>query len=687
MDNKITIKVNDKDYQVPKGVTLIQALEYAGFEIPRFCYHDRLSVAGNCRMCLVEMIGGPPKPIASCATSVAEGMKIRTDSQMVKKAREGVMEFLLINHPLDCPICDQGGECDLQDQAMSYGKNVSSYNEPKRAVTNKEFGPLISTTMTRCIHCTRCIRFAEEVAGTPVIGSIGRGEDMEVSTYVGKTINSEMSGNLVDICPVGALTSKPYAFKARPWELEKTESIDVHDACGSNIRIDSRAREVVRVLPVLNEDINEEWIGDKTRFSYDGLTRQRLDRPFVKVKGKFEEISWERIMQVISENIKAAKSKKTHRIAALAGDLVDVESAYLLKKIMQSLGSASYDCRPENSVLKNIYRSDYIFNTEIANVENADLCLLIGVNPRSEAAILNNRILKAVNHNNCVVGYIGEKVNLNYDFVDLGSSSSVLEQLANNSHEFCKELNKAKNPIIIVGEGALCRQDSNAIMKYAKIISENYNIISDEKCNFNILHNAAGRVGAIDVGFLPEKSGLDTKDMMKFGEIGEIDILFLLGYDQPNIAKVKNAITIYIGSHGDHGAQNADIILPAAAYTEKSSIYVNTEGRVQSTNKAVPVVGEAKEDWEILNEILFQITDTKFYNKNELYQEIFSKFPHLNDRENLLKENKLSDYVGQLSTKLFEHFVRNYYMTNPISRSSTIMANCTKEFSQSNNND
>ncbi|MBT4989320.1 MAG: NADH-quinone oxidoreductase subunit G, partial [Rickettsiales bacterium] len=463
MENKVTIIVNDVDHEVPNGITLIQALEYSGHEIPRFCYHDRLSIAGNCRMCLVEMIGGPPKPIASCATSVTDGMKIRTDSDVVKKAREGVMEFLLINHPLDCPICDQGGECDLQDQALNYGTNTSSYCETKRAVTNKEFGPLISTNMTRCIHCTRCIRFAEEVAGEPILGSIGRGEDMEVSTYVNKTIASEMSGNLVDLCPVGALTSKPYAFTARPWELIKTESIDVHDACGSNIRIDSRGTEVVRILPALNENINEEWIGDKTRFSYDGLLQQRLDRPYVKVRDRFEEVSWEKVMHVISENINAVKSNKSSRIAALAGDLCDVESIYMLKKIMKHLGSNNYDCRPENSVMQLQNRSDYIFNTEICNVEQADLCLLIGVNPRAEAAIVNNRILKAVNHNNCIVGYIGDSVDLNYDFIDLGASSTVLEMIAKGNHDFVDKLKQAKNPIIIIGEGALCRSDSSAI--------------------------------------------------------------------------------------------------------------------------------------------------------------------------------------------------------------------------------
>ena len=645
MENKVTIIVNDVDHEVPNGITLIQALEYSGHEIPRFCYHDRLSIAGNCRMCLVEMIGGPPKPIASCATSVTDGMKIRTDSDEVKKAREGVLEFLLINHPLDCPICDQGGECDLQDQALNYGTNTSSYCETKRAVTNKEFGPLISTNMTRCIHCTRCIRFAEEVAGEPILGSIGRGEDMEVSTYVNKTIASEMSGNLVDLCPVGALTSKPYAFTARPWELIKTESIDVHDACGSNIRIDSRGTEVVRILPALNENINEEWIGDKTRFSYDGLLQQRLDRPYVKVRDRFEEVSWEKVMHVISENINAVKSNKSSRIAALAGDLCDVESIYMLKKIMKHLGSNNYDCRPENSVMQLQNRSDYIFNTEICNVEQADLCLLIGVNPRAEAAIVNNRILKAVNHNNCIVGYIGDSVDLNYDFIDLGASSTVLEMIAKGNHDFVDKLKQAKNPIIIIGEGALCRSDSSAIMKFAKMIAETYGVITDDICNFNILHNAAARVGGLDLGFTPDKSGLDTGEVLRLGKLGKIDLLFLLGYDNPNIAKVKNAITIYIGSHGDYGAQNADIILPATAYTEKDALYVNTEGRVQSTTKAVPIIGEAMDDWEILNDILTHMSGDKYQNKSKLYEALFKDYPHLNKRSEILKDLKISNYI------------------------------------------
>jgi NADH-quinone oxidoreductase subunit G len=684
MENQITINVNGKDCQVPSGITLIQALELVGHEIPRFCYHDRLSIAGNCRMCLVEMIGGPPKPIASCATSVADGMKIITDSDMVKKAREGVMEFLLINHPLDCPICDQGGECDLQDQAMSYGKNVSCYSEPKRAVANKEFGPLISTTMTRCIHCTRCIRFAEEVAGTPVLGSIGRGEDMEVSTYVGKTIASEMSGNLVDLCPVGALTSKPYAFTARPWELTKTESIDVHDACGSNIRVDVRGSEVVRILPVLNEEINEEWIGDKTRFSYDGLVQQRLDRPYIKMNGKFEEISWDQVVEVVGENLKANIGKN---IAALAGDLADVESIYILKKLMQQLGSGNYDCRPKGSVMQTNFRSDYLFNTEIQNVDDADLVLLIGVNPRSEAAIVNNRILKAVNHNNCVVGYVGEEIKLNYNAENLGSNGSVLEQIARGDHDFAKKLNSAKNPIIIVGEGALCRADSSAIMKFAKIIAEKYNVITPEKFNFNVLHNAAGRVGGLDLGFYPSKSNMDTAEILKNGESGNLDVLILLGYDNPDIKNINNTITIYIGSHGDNGAQVADIILPAAAYTEKSASYINTEGRVQSTLKAAPNVGEAKEDWEILNHILASVSDESFNNKNQLYKKLHSDFPHLSDRNVIFKELKISEYVGQLSSKAMLSFVPNYYMTNPINRASKIMADCSKEFIYNKAND
>ncbi|MBT4922312.1 MAG: NADH-quinone oxidoreductase subunit G [Rickettsiales bacterium] len=680
MENKVTITVNDVDHEVPSGITLIQALEYAGHEIPRFCYHDRLSIAGNCRMCLVEMIGGPPKPLASCAASVSDGMKIRTDSEMVKKAREGVMEFLLINHPLDCPICDQGGECDLQDQALNYGKNVSNYKEIKRAVANKEFGPLISTNMTRCIHCTRCIRFAEEVAGTSDLGSIGRGEDMEVSTYVSKTIASEMSGNMIDLCPVGALTSKPYAFAARPWELIKTESIDVHDACGSNIRIDSMGSEVVRILPVLNEDINEEWISDKTRFAYDGLLQQRLDRPYVKVDGKFEEISWEKVMQVIAENIKAESSKKSSKVAALAGDLADVESVYLLKNVMQHLGSSNYDCRPPHSVMKMDNRSDYLLNTEIRDIEKADLCLLIGVNPRVEAAIINSRILKAVNHNNCVVGYVGDAVDLNYPYIDLGQNSTVLEAIASGEHEFNSKLKQAKNPIIILGEGALCRQDSNAIMKFAKIIAENYNIISDDVCNFNILQNAASRVGALDVGFYPDKSGLDTSDILRLGESGDISLLFLLGYDHADVAKVKNAITIYIGSHGDVGAQNADIILPATAYTEKNALYVNAEGRVQNTVKAVPSIGEAKEDWQILNDILASLTGKSYSSQKGLYEDLYAQYPHLANRDAVSKDLKISSYVGQLSNQAMKHFVANYYMTNPITRASSIMAKCAKEF-------
>lgn len=670
----VTLTIDGKKITISDGSTIIQACEEAGIEIPRFCYHSRLNIAGNCRMCLVE-VEKIPKPVASCSQPVSEDMIVHTNSPMVKKAREGVMEFLLINHPLDCPICDQGGECDLQDQAMTYGKGTSRYKEEKRAVEDKNFGPLVKTHMTRCIHCTRCVRFLSDVAGTTEMGAVFRGEDMEITTALEKAITSELSGNIVDLCPVGALTSKPFEYKARSWELEKTESIDVLDAVGSNIRVDSRGLEVMRILPRLNEDINEEWISDKTRFACDGLNRQRIDAPYIKENGKFYKITWQEAMEVVKENFSKFKPSE---MAAIAGNLADLESMFVLKDIFHSIGSYNIDCRVANENITNTNRSDYIFNTTISGIEEADYCLIIGANPRKEAAILNARIRKANIHKKLKVGLIGTKVNLNYDYDYLGEDISILEEILNGKHRICEFLTQAKKPMLILGTQVLSHSDGAEIHALAKLIAEKYHFVSENWNGFNVLQTAAARVGGMDIGFLPTKDGLNVKQISDQADLGKIKLVYLLNADELNFHKFQNSFVIYQGHHVDEAANHADLLLPGCAYTEKEASYVNLEGRLQKTKRAVFAPNEAKVDVDILFDIAKQLNiSLKYKNITELREEISKFAPQLSEYNRI----RISPFVidkrdYNCITKVISYSDSNYFLTDPISRSSVTMAKC-----------
>ncbi|MBI4182639.1 MAG: NADH-quinone oxidoreductase subunit G [Proteobacteria bacterium] len=670
------ITIDGREIEVEAGLNVLQACEQAGVEIPRFCYHERLSVAGNCRMCLVE-IEKSPKPIASCAMPVAEGMVVRTDSEKTRKARRGVMEFLLINHPLDCPICDQGGECDLQDQALFYGFDRSRYLENKRAVRDKDFGPLIKTIMTRCIHCTRCVRFATEVAGVPELGAVGRGEGMEITAYVEGALASELSGNMIDLCPVGALTSKSYAFVARSWELSKTESIDVLDGLGCNIRVDARGPEVMRILPVLNEDVNEEWISDKTRFAYDGLKRQRLDRPYVRRDGKLVEATWDEAFAAVAARLGGVAGS---RIAAIAGDLVDCESTIALKDLMAVLGSPHLDCRQDGGRFDASVRAAYLFNSTIAGIERADACLLVGTNPRIEAAVLNARLRKRSLAGGFQVGLIGEKADLTYPYTYLGAGPGTLAEVAAGTHPFFAVLKGAKRPMVIVGQGALARPDGAAVQAACRRIVEACGAVGDEWNGFNLLHTAAGRVGALDVGFLPGAGGRDLEAILDGARSGEIEAVYLLGADEIDVRRLGKAFVVYQGHHGDSGANRADVVLPGAAYTEKNATYVNTEGRVQRGNRAVFPPGEAREDWAILRAL------SGVLGKPLAYDNLAGV------RQRLCAANPVFSRVGAVERAVWAAFgrdgamgrepfaspIRNFYMTDPISRASTTMARCSE---------
>jgi NADH-quinone oxidoreductase subunit G len=671
------VTVDGKEVTVENGMTVMQACELAGAEIPRFCYHEKLAIAGNCRMCLVE-VEKAPKPVASCAQPIMDGMVIHTNSEMVKKAREGVLEFMLINHPLDCPICDQGGECDLQDQTMFYGKAASRYREEKRSVPDKYMGPLVKTHMTRCIHCTRCVRFLEDIAGTPELGAVERGEDMQVSTYIERSLSSELSGNIIDLCPVGALTSKPYAFKCRSWELDKTESIDVLDAVGSNIRVDSRNQEVLRILPRTNEDINEEWISDKTRFAYDGLKYQRLDKPMLKKDKKLEEASWQEVYAAIAQKIKDAKADG---IGAIAGDMVDVETMKVMKDLLNKLGSKNHDCRQDGAVYDNSQRALYTFATSIKGIEEADLCLLVGCNPRTEAAIINARIRKACVNNGMEVAVIGGECDLNYQYHYLQNNIWTLKQLAEGEHPFCKKLEKAKKPLIILGSGVMQREDVGAVLYWSKRLAKAYDVISKDWNGFNVLQRAASRVGGLDIGFLPDEKSKGTKSMLS----SKMDILFLLGADEFNTAQIPpKTFVVYIGHHGDKAAHIADVILPGAAYTEKTGTYVNTEGRVQRTAAAILPLGEAKEDWRIIVELAGVVSvrlpyvsvwdvRTAMAKDNEVFLEE-NLGQVLPSRPNMRNE-KRQDFV---SDKI-DYPIKNFYMTDVISRNSKTMRKCVED--------
>ena len=680
------VTVDGKNIEVPAHYTVLQACEAAGAEIPRFCYHERLEIAGNCRMCLVR-IEKIPKPVASCAQPITEGMVISTNTPEVQKDRQGVMEFMLINHPLDCPICDQAGECDLQDQSLKYGRGNNRYHETKRAVEDKYMGPLIKTFMNRCIHCTRCVRFLEDIAGTNELGAIDRGEGMEISTFIEKSITSELSGNIIDLCPVGALTSKPYSFKARPWELTKTESIDVHDAVGSNIRIDSRGSEVMRVLPRIHEDINEEWISDKTRFACDGLKYQRLDTPMIKKNGKLQEVSWQEAYTYITDLIKKASPDK---IGAIAGDMVDVETMFTARILLEQLGSTNYDCRQDkvgNGVSDIESRAEYIFNTTIAGIEQADFCLIIDSNPKHEAPMLNARIRKAVVRNGLKVALIGQKVDLHYDYKYLGNSPWLIKQIADNSHPFCEVLGSFKNPMLIIGSGAMCREDAKAVTYYAKKLGFKFGFIREEEGEdgwngYNILQRAASRVGGLDIGFLPTtSSGGKTVNQM----LNEpMDVLMLLGADEVDLTKAASRDStkiIYLGHHGDKSARFADVILPAPAYTEKDGTFVNLEGRVQHAKMAIPPLGQAKPEWEtfsMLGQLLGLALPSSLAEVREAMAQMNPVFSQNCAGPNGIINPDLGRSYDFILDDL-QNPIENFYMTDSISRNSPTMAKCAKE--------
>ena len=671
------LTIDGREVEVEAGTSILQAAEVLGIEIPRFCYHERLAIAGNCRMCMVE-VANSPKPVASCGMPVAEGMVVRTNTPVVEKARKGALEFLLINHPLDCPICDQGGECDLQDETMVYGFDRGRFAENKRAVKDKDFGPLVKTTMTRCIHCTRCIRFITEVAGVPELGATGRGETMEVGTYVEKALSSELSGNIIDLCPVGALTSKPYAFTARSWELKKTESIDVLDAVGAAIRVDSRGNQVMRVLPRVNEDVNEEWLSDKSRFACDALVRQRLDRPYVRRDGKLQEASWNEAFAAIADRLKAVPGDK---IAAIAGDLADAESMLALKDLMGKLGSAHLDGRQDGTKLSGP-RCSYIFNSGIAGIDQADALLLIGTNPRIEAPVLNARIRKRWLRGGFAIAAVGPKADLTYRHEYLGDDPAVVTAIAEGSHPFAAVLKAAKRPMLIIGQGALTRADGGALLGLARKIADATGMVSAEWNGFNVLHTAASRVGALDLGVLPGAGGRDVEGILAGAGKGEISVVYLLGADEIDMARLGDAFVIYQGHHGDAGAHRADVILPGAAYTEKNATYVNTEGRVQRTHLAVFPPGDAKEDWTILR-ALSEVLGHKL--PYDTLAQIRARLAEVNPSFEKIDRTQTADWgafggEGALSADPLESAIDNYYMTDSISRASKTMAECTATF-------
>ncbi len=673
----IKMTIDGREIEVEPGLTVLQACEVAGIEVPRFCYHERLSIAGNCRMCLVEMEKSP-KPIASCAMPAADGMVIRTTSEVARKAQRGAMEFLLINHPLDCPICDQGGECDLQDQAMAYGGDRSRYAENKRAVKDKYMGPLIKTIMTRCIHCTRCIRFATEVAGVPELGAVNRGEHMEITTYLEKSMTSEMSGNVIDLCPVGALTSKPYAFSARPWELTKTESVDVMDAVGSNVRVDSRGGAVMRVLPRLNEEINEEWISDKTRFACDGLLRQRLDRPYVRRDGKLREAPWEEAFSAIAQRLDGTAGD---RMAAVAGDQADAEAMFALKGLMTALGSAHIDGRQDGAKIEAALREHYIFNSTIAGIDSADACLLVGAYPRHEAPIIEARLRKRWLMGRFGIASIGPHVDHTFPVMHLGTGPEALQAVHDGSNDFVRILESAERPMLILGQGALARTDGAAIHGVALEIAEKYGLRSHGWNGFNVLHTAAARVAALDLGFLPGEGGRGVAGILDGAASGEIEVVYLLGADEIDMSRLGDAFVIYQGHHGDAGAHRADVILPGAAYTEKSATYANTEGRIQVTERAVFPPGDAREDWTIIRALSERVGHKLPYdNADQLHALLFDEADSIFGKRSAAADGAEQEAGGELDARLpFAFPIKNFYMTCPISRASETMAACTAE--------
>ncbi len=671
------VSINKKDYTIPEGITIIQACETAGIEVPRFCYHERLAIAGNCRMCLVEVEGGPPKPVASCAMPAVDGMKIHTDTPMVKKAREGVMEFLLANHPLDCPICDQGGECDLQDQAYQYGSGKSEYHEHKRSVKEKDMGPLVKTQMTRCIHCTRCVRFITDVAGVPEIGAVGRGETMEITTYLEKSLTSELSGNVIDLCPVGALTSKPYAFKVRSWELKKTESIDVMDAFGSNIRIDSRGFEVMRILPRLNEEVNEEWISDKTRFVYDGLKYQRLDKAYVKKDGKLVAADFAEAVQAIVAKVKSVQGSE---IAALTGQFSSAEEIFALKNLVNKLGSDNIDCRLNGEKINAKDRASYLCNTTIAGIEEADACLLIGVNPRKDAPLLNSRIKKRSLNGKIKIAAIGCTADLTYDYEKLGDEVSLLQDILEGKSKFSEILAKSQKPILVLGSELTSRKDGAVILNLAKKIAEKFNLVKDGWNGFNLLTKSTGLINGLELGFVSSDASVNTKSILEKTSSGEIKVIFLHGVDDDiDFSALKNSFVIYIGSHGDKGAKAADVILPACAYSEKEALYVNLEGRVQLSAQAVFAQGEAKEDYKIILELAQNLgVDLGYKNLVELRNALIAANANFSNLDKVIKADWINsaNISEELLTEKLTAKDYNFYLTNPIARASRTLNKC-----------
>ena len=672
------VTIDGTEVEVPNGASVLQACEAAGKEIPRFCYHERLSVAGNCRMCLVE-VEKAPKPIASCAYPVADGMKVFTDSAMVRNARRNVMEFLLINHPLDCPICDQGGECDLQDQATAYGGQGGRYREEKRAVKDKYMGPLIKTIMTRCIQCTRCVRFATEVAGVPELGATGRGENMQIGTYVEKALTTELSGNLIDICPVGALTSRPYAFVARPWELRKTESVDVLDAVGAAIRIDTRGPEVVRILPRVNDDVNEEWMADRGRFSFDGFRRKRLDRPWVRQNGKLRQASWEEAFAVITERMQGIPG---NRVGAVAGDLVDAESAFALRELMVGLGSANLDCRQDGAAIDASRRDYYLFNSGIAGIDEADALLIIGSNPRKEAPVLNARIRKRWAAGALKVGFIGPAgLDLTYHTEHLGEGPAALSALIDGSNGFAEVLKGAKRPMVMLGRGAVARPDGAAVLAAAWELARAVGALTPEWHGFNMLHLFGGQVGALDAGFVPGPNGLDLAGMLA----GGVDALWLLGADGFDASLIPaGTFVVYQGHHGDRAAARADVILPGAAYPEKEGTYVNTEGRAQRGRLALYPPGEAKEDWRIIRAAGAALNlDLQFNTLDALRERMAAANPAFRMVDGRVAGG-CADTTGpqaggaSLGQAPFALPITDYWQADVISRASDVMAECSR---------
>ena len=671
------LTIDDIEIEVEPGTSIIQAAEQMGIEIPRFCYHEKLSVAGNCRMCLVEVEGGPPKPVASCSMACGEGMVVKTNTEMVKKARRGVMELILANHPLDCPICDQGGECDLQDQAFAYGNDRSRFHETKHSAPAKNFGPLINTAMTRCINCSRCVRFLHEIAGAPALGQMNRGEDADIGTYVYENVASELSGNLVDVCPVGALTSRPYKFRARRWELKKTESIDVHDALGCHTCINSRGREVMRILPRLNEEINECWIDDRARFSCDGLKYMRLDRPYVRDErsGKLHEASWEEAFNVIAEKLKGLKGKE---IAALAGDLADVESMTAMKDLMLGLKSPNIDCRTDGSQMNTEDRGSYLFNSTIAGVDEADAIILIGTNPRRDGTILNARIFRNWRERRVPVYLIGQPADLTYPYEHIGTGPKDVE-------EFAKKKLHAKKPMMIIGADVFARDDGLAVHAMLHKVAEKLGVVTEKWNGFNILHKAASRVGGLDIGFLPQEGGKSFNEIIAGTKDNSIKALFLLGADEFN-ARVNvgwQCFVVYQGHHGDNGAERADVILPSAAYTEKNGIYVNTEGCPQLAKRAISPPGLAKEDWAIVRALSEKLLSRPLpYNtRSELLTRIRKEWVLFKTMYQITPAKwAVYKHRGKMEKDDFVVPAHNYYLKDSICRASPTMGECAEVF-------